>query len=61
MQLGAGSPLVRKTRGKVITWREETAQLRLQMLPGSYTELEDAASKKFKNYTTKIEEKRNVR
>jgi deoxycytidylate deaminase len=60
MQLGAGSTLVRKRNGKVIRWREEAAQLRLQMLPGSYTELEDAASEKFKTYSSAFKEKQNV-
>ena len=61
MQLGAGSSLIRKEAGKTVTWHEETAQLRLQMLPGSYTDLEDIASQKFKTYSTVIKEKENVR
>ncbi len=54
MQLGAGSPLVRKNNlGKVVGWRPETAQLRLQMLPGSYLDLELAATKEFDELSNK--------
>lgn len=52
MQLGAGFPLTRKNKtGSVLRWQPETAQLRLQMLPGSYLDLEYAASKKFNNFS----------
>jgi deoxycytidylate deaminase len=54
MQLGAGFALVRKNkRGRTIHWQPEKAQLRLQMFPGSYLDLEVAATKEFDKHSNK--------
>ncbi|MDX2037244.1 MAG: anti-phage dCTP deaminase [Isosphaeraceae bacterium] len=49
MQLGSSYPLVRKedTTGKPKSWHIKTAQLRIQMHPTSYLELEEEAVKAF--------------
>lgn len=49
MQLGSSYPLIRKedTTGKPKSWHIETAQLRIQMHPASYLELEEEAVKAF--------------
>lgn len=57
MQLGAGYSLERKDdeTGKTKKWKPETARLRLQMLPGSYLDLEILASNTFSKTTLKPE------
>jgi hypothetical protein len=54
VQLGSGHPLKRRAPGGVaVTWKPETAQLRLNMLPISYLDFELAASNIFKEFSQK--------
>ncbi len=54
MRLGSGFPLKRKDAGGcALQWKPEDAQLRIQMLPCSYLDLELLASNKFKEVVTK--------
>lgn len=52
IRLGAGYELKRKTNdGLVVDWSlSQTSKLRLQMLPGSYLDLEQEAKAQFENY-----------
>jgi deoxycytidylate deaminase len=48
MSLGAGTPMVRKTKaGNTISWDHKAASPRLQMQPVSYLELEENAARSF--------------
>lgn len=48
MRLGSGSSMKRKDdEGQTLDWKENNAQLRLQMLPHSYLQLEQKASARF--------------
>lgn len=50
MWLGSGNRLVRKdSEGKPLEWKPENGNLRLQMLPVCYLDLELSACDKFKN------------
>ena len=56
MQLGSSYPLIRKdsNTGKARTWRIETAQLRIQMKPVSYLDLEAQACTLFGRLTNPV-------
>jgi len=56
MQLGSSYPLVRKVdaTGKPIDWRIEEAQLRIQMKPVSYLDLEAQAANMFGAYVKPV-------
>ena len=56
MNLGSGKPITRKLKGKSIEWKPETANLRMQILPNSYLELEEVAAKEVINLVENIEE-----
>jgi cytidine deaminase len=59
MQLGSSYPLIRKEdiTGKPKGWHIETAQLRIQMHPASYLELEEEAVKAFGKHENKLKGK----
>lgn len=55
MRLGAGYEMKRKDEdGAVLSWTQEAAKLRIQMLPLSYLDLELQASQQFHEYTKLI-------
>jgi len=54
MRLGTGVPLKRKDNtGKVVSWNPETSNLRIQMLPASYLDLEKLAASLFLTFRKK--------
>lgn len=56
IQLGSGYPLRRKNKdGSVTKWDPKLSQLRLQMLPFSYLELELAAGQRFNKFRDQCE------
>jgi hypothetical protein len=56
MHLGSSYPLIRKdsNTGKARVWSIETAQLRIQMKPVSYLDLEAQACKLFGRVTNTV-------
>jgi deoxycytidylate deaminase len=56
IRLGTGIPLKRKDdAGKVVSWNPETSNLRIQMLPASYLDLEKLAASLFQTFKEKKE------
>ena len=55
MNLGSGEPIDRKDNGKTISWEPQSANLRMQILPNSYLELEEVATKEVFNLVESIE------
>lgn len=56
MNLGSGEPVKRKLKGKTIKWKPQSANLRMQILPNSYLELEEVAAKEVINVIDSLEE-----
>lgn len=55
MRLGSGNKLIRKdSEGKVLKWKPKNGNLRLQMLPSSYLDLELDSCDKFSNVYNKM-------
>lgn len=56
MNLGSGEPVIRKSKGKAIEWKPQFANLRMQILPNSYLELEEVAAKEVTNVIDNLEQ-----
>jgi len=56
MRIGSGNKLIRKdSKGKVLKWKPGNGNLRLQMLPSSYLDLEFGSCDKFSNVYNKMQ------
>jgi deoxycytidylate deaminase len=60
VNLGSGYPIKRKNDdGSAVVWKAESARLRMQMLPGSYIDREEATVFNVKQSLEKINEQKN--